>query len=552
MFTAVFTTTPAIHIVLSLPPDVARVSVPLFPTFRTPESCAQVHCPAGHSPSHCIVRRITPGHTMSALGAPPPGKKPSFLPFKRTAKRRTAPPLAEVVPVEEEDESLSIFNQRKVTYFDDQQKLAAEKASRREQAREEQATKDKGKGKAKATREDDELPSRGSPNSKTSPTLRRDSDAHSAKRKRIVVSSGDKTESDVEIFSRRTKTKPTTPEKRRTSLRGKTTAQRSKPSRSTSPPDPNDVISLNDSDDEPIPSSVSGKGKEKTVARTGAVTETARYLADDASSDEEIFAYGADDLESKYIREARERMAERKKQRLAREENSGEQSDSEAAAEILIESRLEGIPNLKIKIQISKKMQLVREAWAAKSKQRLQEIEGSKIRPSVIDAMFFTWKGNKIYDFTTLSVLGIKPVDDHGSLFPSSQGRLEGYIGWDKVHIEAWTQELYDQHQAHLERESRRRLGDLDEDDMSDAEPEPAPPVRLRIVLRSKDLGDQPLRVPPDCTVKLMIKAFRAQRKDQLQPNQAITLHFDGDVLDEATMVQDTEIEDGDVVEVHL
>lgn len=490
---------------------------------------------------------------MPAADPLPPAKKPAFLPFKRTAKRASTSTPTKPADAGE-DESLSLFNQRKTTYFEDQQKLAAETAARREQAKREQTAK----AKAKAEKQADERRARGSPEQKSSPASRvRDSGGRSSKRQRITISSGDETDSDHGLFSseekpaRTARLSPTTPNKRRVSLRNRPSPPSSSSAR-VAPicSSPADIITLDDSDDDFIPPPTSRKGKEKMTVKEDPTRKRARDPIDDDLSDPELASSSDADnpITAKYILQARERK-ERSKQN---EENSGETG---AAAEILIESRLEGLPNLKIKIQISKKMQLVREAWAAKTKQRLQ-VDGPTIKPAVIDGMFFTWRGNKIYDFTTLSSLGIKPVDSRGSLLPISKGLVEGYVGWDKVHIEAWTQELYEQYQARMDRESRRKRGELDDDDASgagsDGEPEPAPKPRLRLVLRSKNNGEQPLRVPPDCTVRLMVKAFRAQKKDKLPPDACIELHFDGEVLDETSTVEDAGIEDGDVIEVHL
>lgn len=459
-------------------------------------------------------------HTMSAIGVPSKGS----LPFKRTAKRKST-------ETPQKGDAIDLFRHSD-RFLAEREERAAEKAAKREKKRREGLAKEDHKdAAAQLSRES------GAPKS-SSGKKRRDSEQHSAKRQHLSLSDDDdddglpssrplssrkssRKSSQISVTSPRTMTRASQPAKKFTGA--------------------TNVISLDDSDDDDYKPSSSAKGKEKM--RYEMLAEDDHNIKDNPDSDSDPVEVDepvpdADDTAS-YIVAARQRIAHVTAMRLAQE-------TPETAAELLIDSRLDGIPPLKIKLYATKSMKVVKEAWILKNIQRAVPVS-----KSVMEGMFFTWKGNKIYDFTTLASMGINP-DSNGDLYPSWEGSKVGFKDCTKVHIEAWTSELFQEHEEAVEKDRRRKMGDFDlePDAEPEPEPEPAKDERIKVILRSKDHGEQNLRVPPDCEVKYLIKAFRTLKK--IPEDNTIEMQFDGEKLDVDSTIDNYGIEEMEKVDVYV
>jgi hypothetical protein len=469
---------------------------------------------------------------MSAIGVPPT----STLPFKRTAKRKsTEAPAKEADAIDLFRHSDHFLEERQERQ-QRQRRLAAEKAAKREKRHREGLAKDDDKdAEAQLFRESGELKS-------SSGKKRRDSEQHSPKRQQLSFSDADNDDeapssrplsslksSQVSITSPRKTPRTNHPAKVFTSAIN--------------------VISLDDSDDDDYKPSSSAKGKEKM--RFDMIAEDEHLVKDNPYSDSDLIevddpvpdADDPDDPGAKYIRAAMERMAQTTAERLARELAP---KAVETPVELLIESRLEGIPPLRIKIFATKQMKVVKEAWILKNIHRPVPVP-----KSVMDGMFFTWKGHKLYYWTTLASLGITP-DNNGNLYPSWEGSKEGFKDRSKVHIEAWTSELYDENENALAKEKMRKRGefDLELDIEPEPEPEPAKDERIKVILRSKDHGEQNLKVPPNCDVKDLVKAFRTSKK--IPEGKTVEMQFDGEMLDVDSTIDNYGIEDMEKVDVYV
>jgi hypothetical protein len=270
--------------------------------------------------------------------------------------------------------------------------------------------------------------------------------------------------------------------------------------------------------------------------------------SDDDSIDGSIpLEPNSSDPNYKYILEARERIAQHTAKRLVDEtKSSSSPSKTEIATELIIESRAEGIPVVRVKLHISKPMKEIKEAWILKNMQRSVPFSRSRM-----EDMFFTWKGHKIYDGTTLSSLGINP-DSKGHLFPKWETSKEGFMDIDKVHFEAWTTEDFEQYEKDLNVERARKRGEIVDLDEDESEPEPEPTrkeARIRVILRSKD-DEQNLKVPPDCKVANLVKAFRSQKK--IPDDKEIEVQFDGDRMDMEETIDKYGVEDMETVDVFI
>ncbi|KAK8125763.1 uncharacterized protein PG998_001522 [Apiospora kogelbergensis] len=237
-----------------------------------------------------------------------------------------------------------------------------------------------------------------------------------------------------------------------------------------------------------------------------------------------------------------------RKEQLARAANPvarGSPTPQEVV-EIFIESRLDGTSNMRVRVNLFQKMGMVKQSWVGyNQKNKMPTSE------SILNEMFFTWRGNRLYDFTTLASLDIKRNGD-GQLYSSRESKRDGFEGWDKVHIEVWTPELFDDYQQDKDRERRRQLGDMvDEEPEPDPEPEPIAKVAsIKIILKSKDNGVQNLTVPMNVEIAKLSLAFRKMK--HIPDEREIVLSFDGEALDEESTIDEAGIEDLDSIEVHI
>ncbi|KAK6865196.1 ubiquitin-2 like Rad60 SUMO-like-domain-containing protein [Apiospora arundinis] len=319
---------------------------------------------------------------------------------------------------------------------------------------------------------------------------------------------------------------------------------------------PVNVIALDSSDDEDYKQPQS-RAKAKETMRDSMSAEEASVIQqqptriDDSDTDSDLDppiepdTSQSSQLQTKFQEEVRERM---RKEQLARAANSAAKDSPrpQEVVEIFIESRLEGTMNMRVRVNLFQKMGMVKQSWVGYNQKKKMPIS-----ESVLNEMFFTWRGNKLYEFTTLASLDIKRNGD-GQLYSNRESKREGFEGWDKVHIEAWTPELFDDYQRNKDRERRRQLGDL-VDDEPEPEPEPEPVEKvasIKIILKSKDNGSQNLTVPMNVEVAKLSLAFRKVKK--IPDERDIVLNFDGEALDEDSTIDEIGIEDMDSIEVHI
>ncbi|KAM0819351.1 hypothetical protein AB5N19_05166 [Seiridium cardinale] len=444
---------------------------------------------------------------------------------------------------------IDFFGMRNPDWFDERIQNKASEGAKREKAKKERIVQEDQDIEDQLSRESSEIRI-------TSQNKRRDAKRPGPKRQYTSISSDEDhphgSTSPISRKSSRIDTK--SPSRSRDSALRKPTPLSSRSYRlKGSLPPAAVVISLDNSDEDAYtgtPTKSRGTGKITVLSddddgdfTTSAPAQHDIDSDDVVEMDNDSVLPAADDVGAIYIREAQERARKRREEQEARE------AHGIATAEIFVESRLEGISNLKIKVEINKKLTLVRDAWRAATKRKL-EGANSNISGAVIDSMFFTWKGTKLLDFSTLERMNITP-DKQGNLYPKSRNTVEGYIGWDKVHFEAWTPEQFDQHQASRERERRRNLGEPDDIDVRvDTRPEPEVDKKIKIFLRSKHYEEQKRSVHPNDTIDKLMKGFR--KAASLPADKVIEIHFEGDNLPPGMKIDDLGLEDKDVLEVHV
>lgn len=212
--------------------------------------------------------------------------------------------------------------------------------------------------------------------------------------------------------------------------------------------------------------------------------------------------------------------------------------DSDPIVEIFISSMIEGTTALRVKRKISQNLAPVRAAWCKK-----QETDGHPLGSQMKDVVFLTWKHHRLFDSSTCNGLGLK-VNELGSLASTGDG-----LGEDgRVHLEAWTPDAFEVFQK---RQALKKQKEQQEDADDGEEQHNEPTVqKIRLIFKSRDLPDYKLMVKPSTTVEKMVDAFRGGNK--IPDDKIITMHFDGEILDDADTVGDAELGDLDTLEMHI
>ncbi|KAF3005876.1 hypothetical protein E8E13_009218 [Curvularia kusanoi] len=212
-------------------------------------------------------------------------------------------------------------------------------------------------------------------------------------------------------------------------------------------------------------------------------------------------------------------------------------------AQLLIASQLPDTSPLMVKVRIDTTIEKPREAWCAR-----QGFSTEKTRN-----VFFTWRGTRLYDSTTIRRLGIK-VDGHGNVSLEGDDSIYDETNTPKIHVEAWTEELFAQHKREqaAAAEARQRAAEASpvvEEREPTPEPEPEE-KKYRLYLKAKGLDDFRIQVRPETTFERLANAFRTAHN--IPETQPITLMFDGDRLLPMDAIQDSELEDMDSIDVLL
>ncbi|KAI8961422.1 hypothetical protein F5Y11DRAFT_326513 [Daldinia sp. FL1419] len=475
------------------------------------------------------------------MGDLPPSSAKRKLPFKRTARRKSSEA--------NNDDSLALFS-RSDKFFEEQQRLAKEKEEREKAeraAREKREQEERLAHERKAKRNSLTKKSSYKPESPT-------------KRRRISFPDDEdsKTSDEDDIFGYKPPKKKSpvnlTPNSKRESSYVTSTKEsegsRHRSTRSQSVNVGTSVISLDDDDDEstltqsPLsrpPQHVRGETDQDIVTlddESDAQSEATKEQKEDEEEDPSEY----------YVRKAMERAQKAKE---AKEKGAGDETGDgdDPVVQILIHAHLAGVRPLMFRRKLSQKLTIVYETWIEQ-----QIVKHSVIPRSVLETMFFTWRGNKVYPHTTLQTLGIKPERD-GTLYPSWKTGQEGYYGRDKVLFEAWTQELYDEYLEEKEKQRLRDLGELVDEDLEENQ-EPEQPQnseadqKVRILFKAKDQQPTKATVRSSTTAAQLTKLYR--RLENVPENKTIELRWDGEILEPDMTVEEAEIEDMDSLEVHI
>ncbi|KAF2280717.1 uncharacterized protein EI97DRAFT_490886 [Westerdykella ornata] len=162
--------------------------------------------------------------------------------------------------------------------------------------------------------------------------------------------------------------------------------------------------------------------------------------------------------------------------------------------------------------------------------------------------IFFTWKHKKLVDSTTIKRLGIK-LDPSGAITVDGTAEIYDDENLPKIHVEAWTDELFAQWKAGEELKKRKPETQPPIEEPEPVQPEPAK-ANIRLKLKSKEYPLFKIAVRPDTTIEHLASAFREYNK--IPSSQPITLMFDGERLRPMDTIENTDVEDMESIEVHL
>jgi hypothetical protein len=224
---------------------------------------------------------------------------------------------------------------------------------------------------------------------------------------------------------------------------------------------------------------------------------------------------------------------------------SGPKEQDEAIVRILIRSAIPQTNELIVNRRVSQTFQHVKEAWCKR-----QGFDAAMTRK-----VFLTWRGNKLFNTTTCthilrnlkaekkkSRVGILDSDDEDS--DPSNGRIE---------VEAVTEDILTEREKLKGREDLLADASNGREGMSGeeaGEPQPQKEPDVQLMLNSPGLESVLLKVRPTTLVSKIMAGFKKIR--DIEQGKTCWLIFDGERLDPETRIADTEIEDGDVVDVQI
>ena len=220
---------------------------------------------------------------------------------------------------------------------------------------------------------------------------------------------------------------------------------------------------------------------------------------------------------------------------------------------IMMDSRIPDTTVVCLRRRMGQSLDLCLRTWT-----QWQASKGKPLPKDIVDKLFMTWKGNKIYGSASASTLPGVELDAAGNLVANASVGPEGGFYEGGLYVEVWTDELLAEHERARQRELQRTLGILDDDDdeplpeiESQAEPGDAEKA-IKVILKAKEFDPVKLTVHMYTTVETMASAFRKQRG--VEPESTITLYFDGDVLDDESKVEELDIDPDETnqLEVHV
>jgi hypothetical protein len=255
------------------------------------------------------------------------------------------------------------------------------------------------------------------------------------------------------------------------------------------------VIDLGDSEDEYIQPR---KASPTPVKQSIPIHSSKRALSEELEEveDPEVVAFRA---------AARARAAAKKEaeEKAAREAQASTSDAKSACVQLLITSQLPDTRPIMMKVRVSDTIERPRTVWCAKQ----------GFTPAQTNDLFLTYKDRRVYDSTTIQVLGIK-VDDHGNVSVPGDATIYDEHNLPKIALDAWTPKFKEQWEREEAEEAAARKKAVESRSLFDEpepEPEPEPDTTFRVVMVEKGQRAEAgvgMKVHPVCcmvTSKLLV-----------------------------------------------
>jgi hypothetical protein len=161
-----------------------------------------------------------------------------------------------------------------------------------------------------------------------------------------------------------------------------------------------------------------------------------------------------------------------------------------AVVQLFISPEIPNANPLMVKVRIDSTLEKPRLAWCSKQ----------GYTPAFAKDVFFTWRGQRMYDSTTIKRLGIE-VDAHGNVSLEGDTNIYDEDNIPKVHVEAWTPKLFEEHkkqEAAASAAKRKAAEPTPEPAVREPTPEPAHKVKkFRLVMKARGKEEYKLYVHP-------------------------------------------------------
>lgn len=164
--------------------------------------------------------------------------------------------------------------------------------------------------------------------------------------------------------------------------------------------------------------------------------------------------------------------------------------------QLLITSEIPGSKPLFVRVRCSSTISRPRESWC--------KIQG--FSPDMTRDVFLTWKHKMIFDSTTIKRLGIT-VDANGIVSVEGDSDIYTDDNLPKVHLEAWTEDLFKQmKREQVQEEAAKKRAAEEASKLAEIEPEPEPEPepekkRFRLFLKAKGKSEWKISVNSVCNL---------------------------------------------------
>jgi hypothetical protein len=191
---------------------------------------------------------------------------------------------------------------------------------------------------------------------------------------------------------------------------------------------------------------------------------------------------------------ARARVAAAKAQAAAPSISNGE-APKAPIVQLFIDPQMPDANPLMVKVRTDTNIEKPRLAWCGKEKFSAQMTRN----------VFFTWKGTRLYDSTSIIRLGLQ-VDNNGNISVDGDSNIYDDVNLPKIHVEAWTEDLYKQRKkddaaAAIAKKTAAEAPVATKAKTPTPEPEPQPEEkRVRLILKAKGKPDFKLTVKEVCS----------------------------------------------------